>query len=113
MRRVFCILSSKLDRKLNHSRRARTILKSKVNIIYGTIMHRVYGEYTITSYLGNFGACANIRYQAAFPPPRPPPRTGYEARVEDRLDPLRRTFKFDDHFHLSGKRERNPGNDQI
>ena len=52
---------------------ARTILRSKVNI-YGTIIGRVYGEYTITSFLGNFGACANIRYQAAFPPPRP----GYE-----------------------------------
>ena len=25
-----------------------------------------YGEYTITSFLGNFGACANIRYQAAW-----------------------------------------------
>ena len=28
--------------------------------IYGTIIGRVYGEYTITSFLGNFGACANI-----------------------------------------------------
>ena len=74
MRRVFRILSSKLDHKLNHPRMARTILRSKVNI-YGTIIGRVYGEYTITSFLGNFGACANIRYQAAFPPPRP----GYEA----------------------------------
>ena len=31
----------------------------------------------ITSFLGNFGTCANIRYQAAFPPP--PLRPGYEA----------------------------------
>ena len=77
MRRVFRILSSKLDRKLNHPRRARTTLRSKVNI-YGTIIRRVYGEYTITSFLGNFGACANIRYQAAFLPP--PSRPGYEAR---------------------------------
>ena len=78
MRRVFRILSSKLDRKLNHPRRARTILRSKVNVIYGTIIRRVYGEYTITScFLGNFSACANIRYQAAFPPP--PLRPGYEA----------------------------------
>ena len=76
MGRVFRILSSKLDRKLNHPRRARTILRSKVNI-YSTIIQRVYGEYTITSFLGNFGACANIRYQAAFPPP--PSRPGYEA----------------------------------
>ena len=77
MRRIFRILSSKLDRKLNHSRRARTILRTKVNI-YGTIILRVYGEYTITSFLGNFGACANISYQAAFPPP--PSRPGYEAK---------------------------------
>ena len=76
MRRVFLILSSKLDRKLNHPRRARTILRSKVNI-YGTIILRVYGEYTITSFLGNFGTCANISYQAAFPPP--PSRHRYEA----------------------------------
>ena len=76
MRRIFRILSSKLDRKLNHPRRARTILRSKVNI-YGTIILRVYGEYTITCFLGNFGACANISYQAAFPPP--PSRPGYEA----------------------------------
>ena len=77
MRRIFRILSSKLDRKLSHPRRARTILRSKVNI-YGTIILRVYGEYTITSFLGNFGACANISYQSAFPPP--PSRPGYEAR---------------------------------
>ena len=76
MHRVFRILSSKLDRKLNHLRRARTTLRSKVNI-YGTIIRRVYGEYTITSFVGNFGACANIRYQAAFLPP--PSRPGYEA----------------------------------
>ena len=76
MRRVFRILSSKLDRKLNHPQRARTILRSKMNI-YGTIIRRVYGEYTITSFLGNFGECANIRYQAAFPPP--PSLPGYEA----------------------------------
>ena len=76
MCRVFRILSSKLDRKLNHPRRARTILRSKVNI-YGTTIRRVYGEYTITSFLGNFSACANIRYQAAFLPP--PSRPGYEA----------------------------------
>ena len=78
MRRVFRIhvLSSKLDRKLNRPQRARTILRSKVNI-YCTIIGRVYGEYTIISFLGNFGACANIRYQAAFPPPRP----GYEATL--------------------------------
>ena len=37
--------------------------------IYSTIIRRVYGEYTITRFLGNFGACANIGYQAAFPPP--------------------------------------------
>ena len=78
MRRVFRILSSKLDRKLNHPQRARTILRSKVNI-YGTIIRRVYGEYTITSFLGNFGTCANIRYQATFPPP--PSRPGYEATL--------------------------------
>ena len=46
--------------------------------INGTIIRRVYGEYTITSFLGNFGACANIRYQAAFLPP--PSRPGYEAK---------------------------------
>ena len=64
MRRVSRILSSKLDLKLNYyPRRARTILRSKVNI-YSTIIRRVYGDYTITSFLGNFGACANIRYQA-------------------------------------------------
>ena len=79
MRRIFRILSSKLDRKLNHPRRARIILRTKVNI-YGTIILRVYGEYTITSFLGNFGACANISYQAAFPPP--PSRPGYEATFE-------------------------------
>ena len=50
MRRVFRILSSKLDRKLNHPRRARTTLRSKVNI-YGTIIRRVYGEYTIPVFL--------------------------------------------------------------
>ena len=55
------------------------ILSSKVNI-YGTIIRRVYREYTITSFLGNFGACANIRYQAAFP--SPPSRPGYEANVD-------------------------------
>ena len=76
MRRVFRILSSKLDHKVNHPRRASTILRSKVNI-YGTIIRRVYGEYTITNFLGYFGACTNIRYQAAFPPP--PSRPGYEA----------------------------------
>ena len=75
MRSVFRILSSKLDCKLNHPRRARTILRSKVNI-YDIIIRRVYGEYMITSFLGNFGACANIRYQAAFPPP--PSWPGYE-----------------------------------
>ena len=46
MRRVFHILSGKLDHKLNHPRRASTILRSKVNI-YSTTMRRVYGEYTI------------------------------------------------------------------
>ena len=51
MRRIFRILSSKLDRKLNHPRRARTTLRSKVNI-YGTIIGRVYREYTITRFLG-------------------------------------------------------------
>ena len=85
MRRAFRILSSKLDRKLNHpriARRAGTSLRSKVNI-YGTIIRRVYGEYTITSFLGNFGACANISYQAAFPPP--PSRPGYEAKSQSVL----------------------------
>ena len=52
--------------------------------IYGTIILRVYGEYTITSFLGNFGACANISYQAAFPPP--PSRPGYEAK--EKVDEL-------------------------
>ena len=79
MHRVFCILSSKLDRKLNHPRRARTTLRSKVNI-YGTIIRKVYREYTITSFLGNFGTCANIRYQAVFLPP--PSRHGYEASTD-------------------------------
>ena len=51
MCRIFRILSSKLDRKLNHPQRACTILRSKVNI-YGTIIRRVYREYTITSFLG-------------------------------------------------------------
>ena len=46
--------------------------------IYGTIIRRVYGEYTITSFLGNFGTCANS-YQAAFLPP--PSRPGYEANL--------------------------------
>ena len=73
---VFRILSSKLDHKLNHPRRVRTILRSKVNI-YGTIIRRVYGEYTTTSFFGNFCACANISYQAAFPPP--PSWPGYKA----------------------------------
>ena len=51
MRRIFRILTSKLDRKLNHPRRARTTLRSKVNI-YGIIIQRVYREYTITRFLG-------------------------------------------------------------
>ena len=51
IRRVFSIFSSKSDCKLNHPQRARTILRSKVNI-YGTIIRRVYGEYTITRFLG-------------------------------------------------------------
>ena len=51
MRRVFRILSSKLDRKQNHPRMARTILRSKVNI-HGTIIRRVYGEYMTTRGLG-------------------------------------------------------------
>ena len=80
MRRVFRILllSSKLDRNLNHPRRARIIIRSKVNS-YSTIIQRVYGEYTITSFLSNFGTCASIRYQAAFPPL--PSRPGYEAKL--------------------------------
>ena len=51
MREVFRILSSKFDRKLNYPRRARTTLRSKVNL-YGTVIRRVYGEYTITRFLG-------------------------------------------------------------
>ena len=51
MRRIFRVLSSKLDRKLNHPRRVSTTLRSKVNI-YSIIIRRVYGEYTITRVLG-------------------------------------------------------------
>ena len=40
------------------------------DLVYGLIYYKVYGK----PY-----ACANIRYQAAFPPP--PSRPGYEARV--------------------------------
>ena len=50
IREIFRILSSNLDHKLNHPRRARTTLRSKVNI-YGTIIRRVYGKYTITRFL--------------------------------------------------------------
>ena len=35
--------------------------------LYGTVIRRVYGEYTITRFLGQFRACAINRYQA-FPP---------------------------------------------
>ena len=102
---VFRILSSKLDRKLNHPRRARTTLRSKVNI-YGTIIRRVYGEYTITSFLSNFGACANIRYRAAFLPS--PSRPGYEATILSARPSLAYTcfvinkpnMYVDDHFQM-------------
>ena len=51
MHRIFRILSSKFDRKLNHPRKGSYLLRSKVNI-YGSIIRRVYGEFTITRFLG-------------------------------------------------------------
>ena len=44
--------------------------------LYGTVIRRVYGEYTITRFLGYFRACAINRYQAI-----PPQEGGLGSRL--------------------------------
>ena len=38
-----------------------------IRIIYGVYFRENIHKYTITRFLGNFGACANSRYQAFLP----------------------------------------------
>ena len=75
MRRVFRILSNKLDRKLNHPRRDRTILRSRANI-YGTIIMS-YEEFTESIRLPGFRI--NMRKESIPGLPSTRRRPGVEA----------------------------------